>query len=260
MAGLFGSAALIVSAVFLLGILAALLFHKIIGWYISGDISGLHCVIIGGLYIGVLLLIITCPSIAVKVILFLLLVVLSIAGPILGRKLIYERGTHRFHDEEIEKYRRVIGLRPDNLAARSLLAEELHKRGHLDEAIAELSQLVELRPHDLQESHRLKSYLEEREERRAPPRTCPSCGRKNAAELTVCAYCGSELSFARETARWLAGGGIKQILIPFAITAGVITIVIVALGLLALPYRILLVALTVIVILIAALVHMCRPD
>jgi len=260
MVGAAGPAIVGVCAVVFLGILAGLLLHRIIGWYISGDISSLQCAIIGGVYIGVLITITVSPFAAVKVALALIIVLSCILGPVVGRRVIYKRELHRFHDDEIEKYRQVIASRPDNWAARSRLADELFKRGLLDEAVEEQSELVRLRPQDVEEARKLKSLIGEREEHKAPPRVCPSCGRSNPPERSVCLYCERQLSLAKETARWFTQEGAKQMRVPFAIGMAIAVPALLLFSALSALGRILFIALTLLVGLIALLVRMNMRD
>lgn len=234
------------------GILGGLLLHKIIGWYIEGAIGGLQCVLVAGLYIGFVLSIVTAK---VPIALLLLAV---LAAMVVFSKLQERRTIQSLYDEQIEQYREVIASDPLNLAARSRLANVLHEKGRLDEAIAELTEVVRRSPESRPDAYLLEELLEEKEERRAPPITCPSCGHQNPPDRTRCADCEGYLRPSSELKVWLMRGGLRQIAISWAVTMAVVTLMLFGLSMLSLPGRILVIALFLLVVISAGLLHAYR--
>lgn len=255
--GMFGYVILIVSGATFLGILAGLLMHKIIGLYIEGNISGLQCVVIAGLFLGFLIIFITVPSMTARVLMGIIFVILLIFMPFLGR-LLTKQENRRFYDSRIEEYRNVIIADPRNMAARSRLAQSLYKEGRLDEAIQELSEYVRLAPQDQAEVYQLKQLMSEREERKSSPITCPSCGYKNPPDRTHCESCEGHLSLTSELKKWLAKGGLRQIAISFAISMAVITVVLLGLSKLSVIGKILVIALFLFIVLLLQVMRYYR--
>ena len=247
---------IVCGAVFL-GILAGLLMHRIIGLYIMNEMSGLQCVITAGLFLGFLIVFITTPSMNARILMCIIFVMLLIFLPILGR-LLSKHEDRRFNDSRIEEYRNAIISDPRNMAARSRLAKSLHQKGRLDEAIQELSEYVRLAPQDQAEVYQLKQLMSEREERKSPPITCPSCGHKNPPDRTHCESCEGHLSLTSELKKWLAKGGLRQIAISFAISMAVITVVLLGLSKLSVIGQILVIALFLFIVLLLQVMRYYR--
>lgn len=252
MAGLGGNVIVLVNVAVFFGILAGLLLHKMIGSYVEGAIGGLECILIAGLYLGLVISVITLhvPAILVVLVLFALVLVLP--------RWRERKTAQSFHDERVEQFRSAIASDPLNMAARSRLAEELHKIGRFDEAIAEQTQLVQMAPGNLAEARRLEQLIREKDERISLPIICPSCGHKNPPDRTRCAECEGELRLTSELKRWLMQGGIKQIAVIWAITITVMTIVLFVFSALSLYGRILIVALFLLVVVLAELLYAYR--
>lgn len=247
-----GNVFLLVSLAVFFGILAGLLLHKTIGCYVEGTIGGLECILITGLYLGLIISVVTLRVLPVLVILILLVSLLILP------RWRERRADHCFHDERIEQYKNAITSDPLNMAARSRLAEELYTLGRLDEAIAEQTELVRMCPSSPEEVRRLEQFIQERQEKVTPPISCPSCGHKNPPERTRCGECEGELRISSELKQWLARGGIRQIAVTSAITVTVIIIVLFALSALSIFGRILLVALFLVIVTLAELLHAYR--
>jgi tetratricopeptide (TPR) repeat protein len=238
-----------------LACMAALLLKRIFGWYMDGEISGLLFIVISGVFLGSMSLMFTLPSVWLRVFLALTLAGFVIAAPFLQKKFLHDPDLRSFHDERIEQYRQAVADRPDNLAARRLLAEELYRRGLLDEAIETLSELVEIKP-SLEESKRLQSFIRERDERKTRMRECPGCGHSNPIDRAICESCGGETSMSRAIAKSIGVADAKRILIASGITLAVVTVLLVFFGLLTPAFRIVAVCFVVLFVLVAALVRL----
>jgi len=250
--GLIGKVIIFASIVAFFSILAGLLLHKIVGWYVEGAVGGLECILIASLYLGLVISILTLRFSVVLLLLILLALLLILP------RWRERRADQRFHDERIERYKSAIASDPLNMAARSRLAEAFYAMGRLDEAIAEQTQLVQMSPGDTAEVRRLDQLIKEGEERRSPLIACPSCGCKNSPDRTRCSECEAELRLANELKQWLARGGIKQIAVTWAITMAVIVIVLFALSALSIFGRILVVALFLLIVTLAELLYAYR--
>lgn len=247
-----GNVFLIVGAVTLIGIVGGIVLHSILSLYLEGGISGSLCVLIGLLYI---LIVVSIFALQLYVAIFLLLV---LGAGLLLSQLREGGAQRRFNRDRIEQFRRTIDSDPSNLAARGRLARELYAIGRLEEAIAEQTALVTLSPHDRAETQRLRNYMEELDEKGAKPVKCPGCGHMNPHGRTKCEDCECELSALKELRKWLAGGGLRQIVITWAISMGAITLVLLGFTMLSMPARIGLAAALLIIVIVGAMVHYYR--
>ncbi len=231
-------------------IIAGFLLSKLIGMYMMGEIGPYGCVIIVGVYMGMLISAFTwhlVPAALLLVLLIGLLLLPSIHGRHTERKL---------YNDQMRQFIAAIESDPQNMAARGRLAETLYKMGDLDGAIAQMSEVVSRSPSSIQESHRLQQFVRERDERKAPPVKCPNCGHSSPPGRTHCYNCESSLSLSREIVKWLQGGGAKQIIVTWAITVAVVTLIVAGLSMFSMTTRILIAGIVLIVVLIAFLVHM----
>ena len=233
-------------------IIAGILFHGILGWYVDGTIGGFECTLMAGVYIGMVLSIITL-NILPAVLLLAVLIFLLALPKIRGRRMITA-----LHDEQIERFRLAIESDPGNFAARGRLAETLYKKGRLDEAIAEYSELIKRSPESREEAYRLNQLVEEKEERKTPPIICPSCGHSNPPDRTHCYTCENNLRITSELKKWLVRGGLKQIAITWAIVMAVIAVVMSALSVLPVLGRVFVAALILLIVLVSELVYAHR--
>lgn len=243
----------------LAGIIAGILFNRILGAFIEGSISGLHCVIIGGLFIGLVCCIVISPLSRVALTSAILIICLFIAMP-LWRSHADKVDTKTFYDDRMNQYREAIQKDPRNLAARERLAETFYKLGRLDEAIAEYTELVRIAPNASQEAYKLRLLIEEKAQHQSPPVTCPNCGHANPSQRRTCEQCESSLSVSTELVRWLLAGGLRQVVISTSIGVAAITLVGIILSVLAVPGRIALIAFTGFVLLSAELIHIIRQS
>lgn len=234
------------------GIIAGVLLQAIIGRYIEGAMGAVECTLVAGIYVGIVVSIMS-GQIILAGVLLVVLIFLLLLPTLQGR-----RTTRALYDEQMAKFRAAIESDPGNLAARGRLAETLYKTGDLDGAIAEYGDLLKLSPTSLEEARRLTDIMQENERRRTPPIICPSCGASNPPNRTHCYQCEGYLAVSGEIKKWLVRGGMKQICIASAISVAVITLVIGGLSVLPVVTRILLVAVFLVVVLLAGLVYAWR--
>jgi tetratricopeptide (TPR) repeat protein len=244
------SALLIVFPVVTAAVIAGILVHQLIGRYIEGSIGAVECVIIVGIFAGLLISILTLKLILAAVLLVALIGMLLLPT-LQGRRIL-----RTMYDEQIQQFRNAIEIDPQNLAARARLAEAFYKIGNLDEAITQMSEVVTRSPASVAEAHRLRQFIRDRDERKAPPVKCPSCGQSNPPGRTRCYNCEASLSLSGEFVNWLRHGGAKQVVIAWAITVAVATLILTGLSMLSLGARLVLVSVLFVVAGIAALVHM----
>ncbi len=233
----------------LYGILLGFAIHRILGAYIEGAIGAAGCVVAGGLLLVLALAVLMLHSLP----LFALMILLVGLSPLLSRRAeIAEK--RRYYDERIQQYIDAIAADPRNLAARSSLADALHKRGYLDEAIEQYTELLRQSPRSHEETYRLKHLIQERDERRDPSIACPSCGRTNPRSRLHCAHCEASLAPVDRLREWLSGPTYKQLIRMFAITAGVITLIVLLGSILTPVGKILAIGMTILVLCIWFLV------
>lgn len=248
--GAFATAFKIVIPSVFFAIIGGLIFHKLIGMYVVGDITPMQCVFTAGIYIGMIISIVTLKLLTALVLLILLIGLLVIP------KLMDRRQLRTLYDEKTEQFRAALADDPQNLAARERLAEMLYKQGHLDDAITEMAEVARRSPDARQNAYRLEQWVKEREERKAPPIVCPSCGHSNPSGRTHCYNCEASLSVSVELAKWLRHGGAKEIAVTSAIAFGVITLVMAGLTMLPMAMRVVIICAVIMVLLIVFYVRM----
>jgi ribosomal protein S27AE len=246
-----------VCAFALAAVIAGIIFSRILGAYIEGSISGLHCIIVGGLFIGLLICIIMSPASPVNLVYAAIILLIFIALPIL-RSLSDRKDTHDYYDEKIRAYRAAMEADPRNMAARERLVEALYKQGLLNEAIVVCEELVLRDPANREAEYRLRLLKEEETERISPRKLCPSCGHANAPDRTHCENCEGLMSVSSEFVKWLAHGGAKKITWSSAIALGIVACVGTVLSILSVPGRIVFVALTLLIVIGAEYLYMLR--
>lgn len=205
-------------------ILGGMLLYKILALYLDEAIGSVECVIIGGLYIGLVISIVTLNAL-VAVPLGVVLLGLLVYSLTQGRRII--RG---LYSEQIQKFRETLESDPKNLAARGRLAEALYNTHCFDEAIAEMSIVVQQSPESQHEAYLLREYVAEQAARKSPSVVCPSCGFRNSPGRTHCYNC--ERSLARKTGlrKWLAAGRLRQFAIMWGVAVAGITMLILGLS------------------------------
>lgn len=258
MAGAAGGVMILVCGIALFGYFAALLFYRILGWYLDGDISGSQFVIFSTFFFAALILIFLAPFM-LKVLIFLMMVGAIVGLPYIQRKFLSVRDLRIFQNEKIEQYRAAIALRPDNVAARQMLAEELWNTGNVDEAIEAYQEVVRLSP-SVDHSNRLAKMMKEREELALVMRPCPNCGHRNPAKQPTCSRCGGSTSFAKSLTQAFNPDDLKRIVKLTAIVMAILAIPLFIFSQLSLPYRIFVVCVIILVFLIAVLVRIFRPE
>lgn len=234
----------------LFGILTGIVFHRILGAYIEGGIGPYGCIIFGSLFLVIAGAVVVFHSWVIFV-LMLLLVALT---PLLGRR-VEKAENARFYTERIEQCIEAIRTDPRNLAARTRAAEALYKLDRIDEAIEQYSEVVRLAPRSIEENHRLRQLIRERDERRDPPIACPACGHSNPGSRLHCVNCEASLAPADRLRSALESASLKQFVRMCSIAIGCITLVLFLGNMLSVTGRIVAVTAILIILLTAFLVN-----
>ena len=234
----------------LYGILSGLVFHRILGAYVEGGIGALGCALTGGIWLVITVAVLLSHSIF----LFVLLGLMVALTPLFTRRA-KQMEDHRYYDERIQAHIDAIRDDPRNLAARGGLAEAFHKRGYLDEAIEQYTEILRLSPSSREEAYKLKQLIQEREERRDPLVTCPSCGHKNPKSRLHCSECEANLAPRDRLKQWLEGTSYKQSVRMFGIAVGAVILILFLGGLLSPVGKFVAIAVTLIVLGIVFLVN-----
>lgn len=177
-------------------IIAAYPVTKMIGWYLEGGVEPVMVIASIGLYLGLMVALITAPT-GFKVIIFLILFVSALAMPWLG-ELADEIALKRMEEDQYRSYIRALEEDPRNATARIALAEVLHKRGNLDQAIEHLDWTLQAYPSmSLRLRPRLESWKRERQRVGVPPPIiCHRCHAENPAGAFSCHQCGRSFGAA----------------------------------------------------------------
>lgn len=250
---LLGQAMMAVCALGFCSIIAGLVFHRIIGDYIEGNIGGIECVTLAGLCLGFLLTILTGPTSPVH----LLLAFLMLAGvfaSLLFSHHMGKRSTKGFYDERVEQFKAQIGSDPRNIAARERLADTLRRLGRLEEAVTVYEELLVMAPNSREEAYKLRLIREEIANKKSSPQRCPGCGHQNPAGRTTCESCEGDLRILSRMKRWLLLGGTKRLVISYAISIGAVAVVGGIFSLVEAQFRFVLVLLVLLIFLISQLV------
>jgi len=232
--------------------------------YIEGSISALQCILMSGVFIGLIVSVIATPhgewtlfAVVAAAIVFLIPVAMS---------RLEKKSDKDYYDERIEEYRAAIEADPRNMAARSKLGDTLYNRGRLDEAIEVYTEIVTLAPNNGPDAQRLRSMQRERDEKIVPPITCPSCGRRNPGDRTKCGICESDLNPGTELARqykgefkgWLKAGGLRQLTIISVIAIVAVGLVSVSLSRLPDSLRGIVITILILLFITAEVVYIYR--
>lgn len=233
----------------LFGILTGFVLHRIVGAYIEGSIGPYGCILSGSLFLALAGAAVVFHS-WVPVLIMSLLVALT---PLLNRR-VEKAENRRYYTERIEQCVEAIKADPRNLAARSRAAEALYKLGRIDEAIEQYSEIVRVAPRSIEETHRLKQLIRERDERRDPMITCPMCGQKNPGSRLHCANCEASLAPVDRLRACLEGASFRQFVRMFSIAIGCLTLIILLGSLLSAIGRMVAIAVVLIALLVSFVV------
>jgi len=208
-------------------ILAAIPAVRLIHLAIDGQLEA------GPVLIGLFLYLALIVSVAggpgpIKVAALALILLSTLLMPLLSG-MQAERERRQIDDERFEAYVSALERNPMDPVARVALAEELHKRGDVQQAIAHLEWVLQEFP-KLATQHRatLDSWKRELEEAEAPEFIyCHMCHAEVPAGTSVCPQCGAPFATsAGILERIRAEGGVKAIL-----RAWIVAVVAVMLGL-----------------------------
>lgn len=187
-------------AIFTVGIaliallIAAYPMLRLIGWWMDGGAEPILALSAICLYMALVVLAAGAPR-PIALLVLVTIILSSLLLPYFG-KISEQRQNRRIDDQFIESYSRALQENPMNPAARIGLAEALHKRGDLDQAIEHLSWTLQQFP-KLSTLHRgqLDSWVRERERRASAPLIfCHICHAENFSDARFCANCGVAFS------------------------------------------------------------------
>jgi hypothetical protein len=234
-----GDAFMAVTMLLVCALIGAYPIIKMIGWWADGSVDPLLAVVSLFLF-GVLAVSATLMPFQVAIVILLLFAGCALAVPILG-KANDDLQLKQMEKERIDNYARVLEQEPLNHAARTGLAEALHKRGQpgdLDLAIQHMEWVLQQSPAlSFRYKPPLDSWRRERERVVAnlpPPIICHRCHAENAPNATSCENCAAAFGGRTGVMQQVNyEGGPKVVIRGWIVTAS--TAVIVMFALLTLP-------------------------
>jgi tetratricopeptide (TPR) repeat protein len=167
---------------------------RLISWWMDGGAEPILALCAIFLYMALVVLAAGAPR-PIAILVLVIIILSSLLLPYFG-KVSEQKQNRRIDDEFIESYSRALEENPMNPAARIALAEALHKRGDLDQAIEHLSWTLQQFP-KIAIIHRgqLDTWTRERERRSAAPLIfCHMCHAENFSDARFCANCGVTFS------------------------------------------------------------------
>ncbi|NLI00623.1 MAG: hypothetical protein GX446_14145 [Chthonomonadales bacterium] len=211
-------------------ILSAIPVIKLIHWAIDGEIEGGLVAVALVLYLGLLVSVMAGPNV-VKIVALVLILGGALAFPLLGSAASAKQ-VEQMSDERLRSYVIALESNPNDPVARIALAQELEKRGDVEQAIEHLEWVLKEHPRlAFQHQRTLESWKRQLERRDTPDFFyCHMCHAEQLPGATHCAQCGAAFGTAegmRE--RLYREGGPKAVIRGF-----VVTVLVVGLGTLAL--------------------------
>lgn len=243
-------------AVFLM-IIAGLLFHKILGAYIEGSINALQFIIMGAAFMVAAVSVMLVPNMILKVLIVILIIaVFSFESHI--SKWFNKKQISNFTEDRIERYKAAIESDPRNLAARGAFVDALRSLGRYDEAVDEQTIILNYTPDDVEEKYKMKSLIEEREEKITGITICPHCGFRNQGGLQVCRNCEGQMFFINDFRRKLVEGGSKRLTIAFIIFIGILAFLIMTTQNMMFSFRFILITFLILLVIFSEIMFFYR--
>lgn len=211
-------------------ILASIPVIKLIHWGIDGGVEPGLVVVALFLYLALIVSVAAGPSI-VKAVALILILISAVLMPVLGGAAAQVE-LKQMDDERLRAYATALDRNPMDPVARIALAQELEKRGDLDQAIEHLEWVLREFPRlAFQHQRTLDSWKRQRERQGVPDLFfCHMCHAEQLPGTTRCAQCGAVFGTAEGMRqRMYLEGGPKRIIRGF-----IVTTVTVGLGLFAL--------------------------
>jgi hypothetical protein len=164
---------------------------KMIGWWTEGGVEPIMAVVSIFLYV-VLLVSVTMMPPAIGIVILLVILASAIMVPVFGQMSEQIQHQH-MEDDKMERYGHALEQDPMNHAARMGLAEVLHKKGELDQAIEHMSWVLQQAPSlSFRIRPQLESWKREKERVGVPmPIYCHQCRAENPWNATQCYECGA---------------------------------------------------------------------
>ncbi len=211
-------------------ILASIPVIKLIHWGIDGGVEPGLVIVALFLYLALIVSVAAGPSL-VKVVALLLILVSAVLMPVLGGAAA-QAELKRMDEDRVQSYAAALDRNPMDPVARIALAQELEKRGDLDQAIEHLEWVLKEFPKlTFQHQRTLDTWKRERERQGVPDLFfCHMCHAEQLPGTKQCAQCGAVFGTAEGMRQRLyLDGGPKTIIRGF-----IVTTVAVGLGLFAL--------------------------
>jgi tetratricopeptide (TPR) repeat protein len=229
-----GEAIVGVSAVALALIIAALPIVKLIHWGIDGGVEPGLVIVALFLYGALIVSVMAGPS-AIKIAALVLILVSAVLMPVLGSAASGAQ-LKAMDDERLRSYADALERNPMDPVARIALAEELEKRGDVDQAIEHMEWVLKEFPRlGFQHQRTLDMWKRQCERRGAPDLFyCHMCHAEQFPGTLQCAECGAVFGTAEGMRlQFRLDGGPKTLIRAWIISA---TIMVMAFALLyALP-------------------------
>lgn len=212
-------------AVFLM-VIAGILFHRIFGEYIEGSITALQFILIGSAFFVAAVSVMLVPGAVWKVLIAALIIAAFSFQPLIS-KWFGNRQISDLTEDYIERHKAAIESDPRNLAARAGLVDALRSLGRYDEAVDEQTEILSYAPDDTEQKRKMKTLIEDREEKITGIVVCPHCGFRNQNGLQVCRNCEGHLFLIGDLRKKLAEGGSKRLTWAFVVFVGVLALLII---------------------------------
>jgi hypothetical protein len=164
---------------------------KMIGWWIEGGAEPLLAMVSIFLYIALVGFAMAAPP-PVAGLIFVVIVVSAIATPVFGQ-VSDNVQLRRMDESRMETFARVLDGDPMNAPARMGLAECLHKRGEIEQAIEHMSWTLERFPKlGFSIKPKLDAWIREKDRQGVAQNVyCHMCHCENAYNATHCYECGA---------------------------------------------------------------------
>ena len=241
----------------LLMVMAGILFHKILGSFIEGELSALQFILLGSIFLIAATLVMLVSSLLLKAIIVAFIITAfsfeSNISKYFGKKQIAN-----LTEDHIERFKAAIESDPHNLAARSALVDALRSLGRYDEAVDEQTIVLSHIPDDVQEKYKMKILIEDREENITGIIICPHCGFRNQNGLKVCRSCEGQLFLFGDLKRKLADGGSKRFTVAIIIFIGMLALLVLTTQNMMLSLRFILITFLILLVIFSEIMFFYR--
>ncbi|MBM3493224.1 MAG: hypothetical protein FJX72_02715 [Armatimonadetes bacterium] len=196
---------------------------KLIHWGIDGGVEPGLVVVALFLYLALIVSVMAGPSL-VKIGAVILILVSAVLVPLFGT-VAGEVEIKQMEDERLQSYASALDRNPMDPVARIALAEELEKRGDVEQAIEHMEWVLREFPRlAFQHQRTLDTWKRQRERRGLPDLFyCHMCHAEQFPGTTQCAECGAVFGTAEGMRRQLRlDGGPKTVIRAWIVTSSVV--------------------------------------